>query len=262
MAFKLGDIIIDRLQYGYAESLDAAATPLYVLTQLSEATIEITAESTDVTDARGNLVKKIWQSKAGTLNAQNAFINTNIVAAASGVDPVFATEDDKITMPAIKVFKAGETPEIKDLVAGTLHVTEFTGDGSLGKKFELGAAASDTEFFFDEETNTLNLPTDETVDQYIVRYDRDVTDGVKLSNSSDKFPKSCRLLLKALYFDPCQKNELKSCYIELPSFQISPEVSLPINSEGQMDFTGDLEIDYCGLEKVLYNIYFANDIED
>lgn len=80
MSFKLGDKIYKEILYFYAED-KSTGIPQYVLTQLSDANIEITAESKDVTDKNGNLVKKIWKSKAGTFSATNAFVNTNIVAA-------------------------------------------------------------------------------------------------------------------------------------------------------------------------------------
>ena len=54
MAFKLGDVIVDRLQFGYGAK--ANGTPLYALTQLTEANIDITADSTDINDKDGNLV--------------------------------------------------------------------------------------------------------------------------------------------------------------------------------------------------------------
>ena len=57
MSFKLGDKIYKEILYFYAEDL-STELPLYVLTQLSEATVEITAESTEVKDKDGNLVKK------------------------------------------------------------------------------------------------------------------------------------------------------------------------------------------------------------
>ena len=41
MAFKLDDLIIDRIQYGVAE--DFSGNLLYTLTQLNNATINITA---------------------------------------------------------------------------------------------------------------------------------------------------------------------------------------------------------------------------
>ena len=54
MAFKIGDVIIDRAQFGYGAT--KAGVPLYALTQLNNFNIDITADSTDVNDARGNLV--------------------------------------------------------------------------------------------------------------------------------------------------------------------------------------------------------------
>ena len=43
MAFKLGDVIVDRLQFGYGAKSNG--TPLYALTQLTEANIDITASN-------------------------------------------------------------------------------------------------------------------------------------------------------------------------------------------------------------------------
>ena len=54
MAFKLGDVIIDRLQFGYGAKKNGA--PLYALTQLNNANIDITADTTDINDKDGNLV--------------------------------------------------------------------------------------------------------------------------------------------------------------------------------------------------------------
>ena len=56
MAFKLDDIIIDRIQYGVAETFDGEL--LYTLTQLADATIDVTAESKDAVDATGTLIKR------------------------------------------------------------------------------------------------------------------------------------------------------------------------------------------------------------
>lgn len=261
MSFKLGDIIIKEVLYGYAEDLSADALPLYLLTQLSELTIEITAEAVEVTDKNGNLIKKYYKSKAGTLSATNALVNTNIIAAASGVDPVFATSDNAVVMPKIIAVSKGETVTLTDYVEGSIKINQLYNNGSLGAAFSLDTTASDTAFSITTE-GVLTLPTAADVDQYLIRYDRKVTDGVKISNTVDDFPASIRLLFKATYFDPCEKNTVKGCYIEIPSFQVSPEVSIPIQDEATMDYKGDLETDYCSSDKVLYNIYFADDDEE
>ena len=67
MAFKLDDIVIDRIQYGVAMTMDDSAL-LYVLTQLQDATVEISAESKESRDKDGTLIKKFWTGKSGKFN--------------------------------------------------------------------------------------------------------------------------------------------------------------------------------------------------
>ena len=68
MAFKLDDIVIDRIQYGVAMTMDDS-TLLYVLTQLQDATVDISAESKESRDKDGTLIKKFWTGKSGKLLA-------------------------------------------------------------------------------------------------------------------------------------------------------------------------------------------------
>ena len=91
MAFTLDDLVIDRIQMAVAEKTDG--TLLYTLTQLSEATIETTAESKEAKSAEGSLIKKFYQGKTGTFTATNAMINLNVIGAASGSDKVVASSD-------------------------------------------------------------------------------------------------------------------------------------------------------------------------
>lgn len=77
MAFKIDDFIIDRIQMGIAETTSGEL--LYTLTQLSEATIETTAESVDAVDNTGVLVKRFWRSKAASFTATNALCNLSVM---------------------------------------------------------------------------------------------------------------------------------------------------------------------------------------
>lgn len=99
MGFTLDDIVIDRVQYGYAE--DLSGNPLYALTQLQDATINISAESTDATDNQGNLIKRFWKAKTGEFTANNAMINLNVIGAASGEGKRTASSTNKIKMPKL-----------------------------------------------------------------------------------------------------------------------------------------------------------------
>ena len=261
MSFRLGDKIYKEILYFYTEDL-STQNPLYVLTQLNNATVDITAESTEVKDKNGNLVKKIWKSKAGSFSATNAFVNTNIIAASSGSTPIFATSGDKVTMPRMLHVKKGTEVDITNYVTGSVKVTQYFGDGSIGKTYDLGSTASATEFSIASGTGKLTLPTDPDTEMYFVKYLREVESGALISNKADEFPSSVRAIMKATYYNPCKKNELKADYIEFPSFQVSPETSFPINADSAtMDFKGDLEIDYCGTDKVLYNVYDADEVD-
>lgn len=208
MAFKLGDLIIDRLQMAYAEKFDG--TPLYVLTQLSDASIEISAESKDAVDKEGTLIKRFWKAKTGEFSATNAMINLNVLAAQSGNDAVMAgTGADAIVMPRIITVKAGTTATLTGYAAGArLTVNALGTNGAMGKAYTAGATASATEYVISGTTFT--PPTDSDEAQYVVKYDRSVTEGVKILNSADKFPATVKLTLKGLCVDPCEADVLRA----------------------------------------------------
>ena len=273
MGFRLGDIIIDRIQYGLAEDFDGNL--LYILTQLADASIEISAETKDATDAQGNLVKRFFQAKTGTLTANNAFLNTSILTAKSGIPSEVATEKDKIVMPKIVTAKAGEILVVENIVDGSVKVNAYYTNGNMGvgegEVFVAGGAASATEFGYDyvEETGvgTITLPTVEQLGeveftQFVVKYERKVKEGIRILNSADKFPGTIKLTLKALCVDPCTADTLRACYIVLPSFQVSPDLSISLTTDGQLEYSGDLQVDYCSTEKALFEFYLASEDEE
>lgn len=51
MAFKLGDLLVDRIIMGVAQNSQGQL--LYTLKNLQDATIQITADSTDAVDGTG-----------------------------------------------------------------------------------------------------------------------------------------------------------------------------------------------------------------
>ena len=64
MSFRLGDIVVKDILYAMASNI-TTGDPLYILTQLSEASIAITADSNDITDKDGNIVLRNFRSKSG-----------------------------------------------------------------------------------------------------------------------------------------------------------------------------------------------------
>lgn len=249
MAFKIDDLIIDSLDTALATDFDDV--PLYTLTQLTEATIDISADSTDAVDKNGTLVKKVWRGKTGTFTATNAMLNLNIIGAMSQKDGYeVATEGKPIMMPKIFTAKAGEAVTLPDYTAScTVSVAAIGNNGAMGAVYKKGSAASATDYVVGT-SGALTLPTDSTADKFIILYKRPVKSGVVITNRADKFPGTVRLYIKALAYDPCTADTLRAVIIYLPSFQVSPEVSISLTADATIDYSGDLQVDYCGTDKV------------
>ena len=250
---------IDEVIYGIASDFNDKL--LYTLDQLSSASIEISAESTEITDKRGNVIRTTYRSKSGTFNATNALLHPAIMAAASGSGIEVATETAAIEMPRILSIAAGATIDADDAKEGTIHVMGMFGNGANDVELtqSTSAVAGETFAYVDGKITVPdagdNLPT-----YYVIRYDRDRTTGIKISNYADKFPNTVHLNLLCSYVDPCS-DELKSCIVYIPSFMADPSTTINLDSENQeMDYNGTLQVSYCeGAGKLLYVIYYPDE---
>ena len=259
MAFNMDGFIVDRIQFGVAE--DFNGNILYTLSQLQDASIEVTSESKEAKDAQGVLIKKFYTGKSGTFTATNALIDFNILAAATGSPKKVANTGAKIKMPRIiHVSKGTKTVDLKDVKEGTVSVVGLAANDTMIKKYTKNTQASATQFSI--TGTTLTLPTDtenNELARFLIKYDRDVENGIAISNQANKYPSTIRLTLKALAVDPCSTDTLRACYIVLPSFQVSADTSMALSTDATLDFKGDLQVDYCNPDKTLYEIYFAED---
>lgn len=197
MAFSIDGVVIDRIQYGIAENSDGEA--LYTLTQLADASINITAESKDAVDAQGTLIKRFYTGKSGEFTANNAFVDFNILAAGTGSQKEVAAEGAAIEMPCfktVKADKAGTKVEniLKGYVADSMELLGIANNGSLVKTYKA------TEYSIADDDITLPA-AEEGVAEFILKYKKKSSNGVKILNSADKFPKTIKLTLKALAID-------------------------------------------------------------
>lgn len=264
MGFTLGNLIIDRVPYAWAEKFDG--TPLFVITQMQEPSISITAESKDATDANGTLVKRFWQGKQGEFTCQNAMLSLPLIAAQSGVTPDIVSDGKladgttgTLTMPKIITVDSGKTITLPGIVEGSIHCAVLESNGGMGDVMSAGASSTATTYVLSGESFT--APTISGT-QFIIKYNRTVSNGAIIQNSADKFPDTMVLTLKALAVDPCDSDELRACYIELPSFQPSPETDLSLQTDSSQEFNGALQVRYCDKNKPLYRVYWCDETED
>lgn len=271
MAFKLGDLIIDRIIVGVAESSDG--TLLYTLTNLQDATIDITSDSVDAVDGTGAVIKTFYRAKTGEFTATNSTINLPIIGAMSGSDAQYATNDAALSIPMI-ITTASATGTVLPGMNATLKasgvvVNAIAKNGTLGDAYTLAASGtSDGTFIINDPVSpstdyTMTINANDGDERWIIKYDRSVTtNGVRIVNESDKFPKTVKLTLKVLIVDPCEPDVVRAAYVVLPSFQPSADISVSFTTDGTLDFSGTLQTSYCGTDKVLYEIYVCSDDEE
>lgn len=264
MAFKIGDIIIDHVaQIAFADSNDVVK---YILSQISECTINITAEATDINDARGNRIMQLFRAKQGELTVTNAFISEPLIASKSGRDAELATSAKAITMPKIVTVKSGTTATLTGFDDSKHAISVIGTDANYNAAstvYTLGTTASATEYAIDSN-KVFTPPTDPDVSQFVVRYDRDVTEGVKIVNSANDMPASGQLYIKAFAIDPCNNSVLTACYIHCPNFTPNPDMELNLSGGDtqQMSYNGTLNANYCSETKEIFVYYRASATTD
>lgn len=175
MSFRLGDIIVKDILYGMASNI-TTGDPLYILTQLSEASISITADSNDITDKDGNIVLRNYRSKSGEFSATNAFVNMNVLAAAGATTDLAAVGNALVAPKIIKVAKTEAAAVLTDVVNGSITVSQYFGDGNLGKNYEMGLAPSDTEYAVVTGSTTVYAFPDVTPSYLVVDAQTDLPD--------------------------------------------------------------------------------------
>lgn len=208
-------------------------------------------------------MRTLYTSKTGTFNSTNAFLHPQLMNAASGSDIENASATAKIVMPKIETVLAGGTVDVSEAIADTIQVIGQFGNGANS----LALIASTTASYTDEEPTyaisggilTVPAKAEDAPIKYIVKYDREVESGMKLSNLADKFPNAVRLTLYCSYVDPCN-DTLRPLYVVLPNFMADPSMTISLDRETQeLDYNGNINLDFCGESKVLYYILIPDE---
>lgn len=150
-------------------------------------------------------------SKQGTFTATNSTISLPIIDAMSGTDAEVATAANAITMPRIiTASRASGTSDVEIPLPGitdtsltnhnvVVHHVELS--GTLGD--QIPAASLSLAAATGGSASVLTITdTNANHKAWIIKYDRNVTsNGVKIVNRSDAFPKTVKLTLKVLIVD-------------------------------------------------------------
>ena len=262
---NLSNFIVDRVISGIGYRSDDSV--LFKMDQCQNTSITCGSESTDIVDNVGSPIMTLYRSKTCEISGENAILDFNLTAVQMGTEKNIASETATITVPAQEVFEvpAGEGEKTYELkhspISKPAFIYALNDDSSLGEKYALGTAATATEFAIAEQKIT--LPTGIAAGtQVFVSYEYKSEAAVEIVNSAKNFPKSCKLVLRVLGYNPCNKDNKLGAYIIFPSFEMSPDFDLSLNVGEAQSWSGKASQDYCSKDKRLMSIVVVDEEDE
>ena len=264
--FNLDNIVINRAIAG--TMLDKTTKePMFYVSQITDPSLETTGEQADVVDAMGIKIASFDRSKEATFTGSSALVNLGLAAAQFGGEKMVADADHKIIVPMreVLVAKDGKATLSETPVDGSVaYINAMTKDGGLGVAYKLAATEGESAdeaptFTITGKEITLPLigedggaPTDGT--KFIVFYEKEVTSGVKITNSAEMFAKGGEFILEVLLADICDTTKPYHAYIVFPNAKMANETTIDFNNEATHGFTINAMQDYCDENKTLFEI--------
>lgn len=259
---NLSNFIVDRVISGVGYRSDDSV--LFKMDQCQNTSITCGSESTDIVDNVGSPIMTLYRSKTCEISGENAILDFNLTAVQMGTEKNVATTGATILVPAQEIFEVveGGTYTLKHVPAtAPAFLYALNDDSSLGDKYAAGTGATATEFAIDGQEIT--LPTGITVGtQMFVSYEYNSDAAVEIVNSAKNFPKSCKLVLRVLGYNPCNKDNKLGAYVIFPSFEMSPDFDLSLNVGEAQSWSGKASQDYCSKDKRLMSIVVVDEEDD
>lgn len=261
--FNPNTFLIDRIRRGTMFS-DTTGEVLWSITQINDATLSMTSETSDVTDAIGNIITQFDRSKNAEFSGSNALWDFGLSAAQFGSEKKVATKESKITVPIYEQLKADGQHKIKlshKAKTQLKYVYALNNDSTLGVRYHLDASNHTGDQFTESDDNgktEITMP-DEVAEgtNIAVFYEYESENAIMLQNNASEFPKAGKFMLEVIGKDTCDKTATYVAYIVFPNAKLKTDMDLSFASDGGHPFSMQMMQDYCDLEKRLFNIYVA-----
>jgi hypothetical protein len=272
MAFDLNNFVIDRVVRGIATDMKTGDV-LFSINQITNPSLNCTAESTDAVDALNVPIATFYRAKTAEFSAENALFDMNLLATQAGTTKKVASTEAAIDTPCFQTI---------DIVAGTVSYTlshtpkatpkvyVLNGDGTLGEKVTISTTAADKAIAIagttvnialevKGEDGTVTTPGYTAGQQLFFMYEY-VADGsakngaVEVANSATNFPVGCKFVMEILGADVCDQTNLIYAYLVFPNAKLSPDFDWSIATDSTHPFSMKAMQEYCDKEKKLFSI--------
>lgn len=260
MSFNPNELILERVRS--VEAYDPATNTLIGrYTQIEEPSLKTSAEGLDVVDAMGTPIHTFYKNQQATFDGTNSLFSLDLAASQFGSKKKMATADDKILVPASETIMIGTGGKVvlQHVPAGETgaevkYVQVINENNTFGQTYEVSATAGAGKFTIDADTKTITMPegTEGTV---FVNYEYESESAAVISKETDTVPETQKLLIHAIFRDPCNANLVYAGVIACPRAQLDPtSVELSLKSDGKHAFSYKLKKPYCDANGRLFDI--------
>lgn len=245
---------------------------LLMMTQPTDATLNATSESTEVSGLKGLAIASLDRSKGCTFEMTNGLFVTNAFAAQVGADVVEASSSAPIIVPFIETVVLNVTANGGSVTAASavlshepadadVQVYKMTSSGGQGERLEMtaGGSASSGEFVVDGSTITFNAADFAVGDSVIVVYNFKANTGIKITNDSESYTKNVRIVVDIIARDVCT-DKIYHTVLEMPRAKLDGNFSLAMGTEAATHPLSAMALpNLCSADKTLFNWYIVED---
>ena len=231
---------------------------MWSINQITNPSLNVALSDTaQAVDALGTVIQEFDRGRSAEFSAENSIFDLSLYAAQMGRDVEVNT---KIEVPAFETIDVkgtdAETYVTKNVPVETIKkIYVLNGDGTLGKAFAVGSAATAEEFAYAEDTHTISLPTGlEKGAQLFVMYEYESEKATAVTANAIDFPKAGVFRMEVLGTSVCDPDTLIHAFVEFPNAKLDGNVDFTFATDGTHPFTIRAMQDYCDKEKKLFRI--------
>lgn len=254
--FNVNNFVIDHVLRGMMFSSHDNSL-MWSINQITDPSLNITAENEQAVDALGTPIATFDRSKAAEFSGSNSLFDLGLYAAQNGNDKQIAGDNvTDITVPVFEEFEITTTNTTHTLthtpVVQPTFVYAIKGDGTTGKRYTSDPEASDDEKFT-YLNGTITLPNG-VLGNFLVVYDYASTSAVAVVGDAKNFPKAGKFVMEVLGTDVCDQTNLIHAYVEFPNAKLDPNVEVSFTTDTTHPFTITAQQQYCDKDKILFRI--------
>lgn len=263
MAFNPNELVLERVRS--VEEYDPATNVLTGrYTQIEDPSLTTSADGTDVTDALGTPIATFYRNIQGTFSFTNSLFSLDLAASQFGSSKVVASADKKMQVPVSETLAIASNGVVtlSHVPVGTTgseiaYVKVINDDNTFGDKYTVtatAASAEDKTFTLDAAGKKLTMPSG-VKGKVFVNYVKEVENAVSIAKRSDTTTEVKKLLVHAIFCDPCNINTKYAGVIVIERAQVDPSsVDISLTMEGKHAASYLLKREYCDDAGKLFEI--------